>query len=83
MTMTTRQFQTLQWLADIGGTCVAWRDKVCHPNIRSFNARALERARDAGNRPAVSALHLVQRGYIEASGGQLHITELGRRVLKP
>jgi hypothetical protein len=73
--LTPTQFATLQWIESIGGTCVAFRDKVVNPHFKI-----------PGNElrmPAVSALHLVQRGYIEARDGLLHITESGKRALTP
>lgn len=89
--MTKTQHATLRWLADIGGTCVAWRDKVAHPDTaaRKSNRGALPARIDQSNAsqlklmPAVSALHLVARGCIEARDGQLHITERGRLELRP
>lgn len=88
--LTPSQHATLVWLEKIGGVCVAWRDKVASP----IKHCALSEAKAKGSTafvgspdeyrlmPAVSALHLVQRGCIEERNGRLHITEYGRRVLK-
>lgn len=89
--MTKTQHATLRWLADIGGTCCVWRDKVAHPSKvdRLLQAKAKGATNFEGSplqyqlMPAVSALHLVARGCIEARGGQLHITERGRLELRP
>jgi hypothetical protein len=89
--MTKTQHATLQWLADIGGTCIAWRDKVAHPSkVDSLlKAKAKGATKFEGSpleyqlMPCVSALQLVQRGAIQARDGRLHITEYGRRLLKP
>ncbi len=81
--MTKTQFATLRWLANIGGVCIAWRDKVAHPDEAAIRKKGY-RGPYAGNlMPSVSALHLVQQGCIEARNGQLHITERGRRELMP
>ncbi len=90
--MTKTQFATLRWLADIGGVCVAWRDKVVHPDFAiSVARRVIDQHRlhqqltnrQMAQMPSVSALHLVQQGCIEARNGQLHISERGRRELMP
>jgi hypothetical protein len=82
--LTATQNATLVWLDKIGGTCVAYRDKVCHPD----DARPTSRAKDRQFRPrknpmmpAVSALHLVQLGAIRSSGGSLHMTSYGRLLI--
>lgn len=84
--MTNTQLATLRWLAEIGGVCVAWRDKVAHPRYAAMNLAKLLAHMEGRERevmPSVSALHLVQAGCIEARGGQLHITDKGRRHLEP
>jgi hypothetical protein len=90
--MTPTQFETLRWLRDVGGVAVAFGEKIVSPKYLERETRR-RKSKDytAGahlgdheyTKPAVSALHLVQRGCIEARGGQLHITERGRAELKP
>ncbi len=88
--MTKTQFATLRWLADIGGVCIAHGDKLCSLQYLQRKASRKKGHQSAGNlgehgvkMPAVSALHLVQQGCIEARNGQLYITERGRRELMP
>lgn len=81
--MTASQFATLRWLAEIGGTCIAWRDKVAHPSMRLPVKGKFHREFKHGLMPAISALHLVQQGCIEARDGELHITAKGRAHLSP
>ena len=88
--MTKTQFSTLRWLADAGGSAVCYRDKICHEEYVKWHATWKHHRGEAPldgvkkfSMPAVSALHLVQAGCIEASNGRLQITEKGRRHLKP
>ncbi len=88
--MTKTQFATLRWLADIGGVCVAHRDKLVSLQYLHREVIRKKGHQSVGNlgehelkMPSVSALHLVQQGCIEARNGQLHITERGRRELMP
>lgn len=85
--MTKTQHSLLSWLDTIGGTCVAWRDKVAHPlEAEARSKKVVARHASIMQRqlmPAVSALHLVQSGHIVAANGKLYITDKGRAALRP
>jgi hypothetical protein len=88
--MTKTQFATLQWLSDIGGTCMAWRDKVVaaeyvqwHATFKQHRGEIRLEGAKKFTMPAVSALHLVMVGCIEGRDGRLHLTDKGRAHLRP
>lgn len=88
--MTKTQFATLQWLSEIGGTCMAWRDKVVAAEYAQWEQTWKQHRGEAPlqgakkfTMSAVSALHLVMAGCIEGRDGKLHITDKGRAHLRP
>jgi hypothetical protein len=88
--VTNTQLATLRWLAEVGGVGLAYGEKIVSPahyewkkTWKKHRGEGLLTGADAYQMPAISALHLVQAGCIEARGGQLHITDKGRRHLEP
>lgn len=69
--MNIRQFAWLRWLADHGG-----RGRIDGHQVVAADGRK------AGGRAAITFLHLVAQGVIDGNGGELRVTEYGRRCLE-
>lgn len=71
MTLSTRQFQWLQWIAQHGGKAYPQGLKLRAGNDTSSAAAA------------VTFVHLCAKGALVGRDGYLEITDYGRRLLTP
>ena len=69
--MNARQFHWLAWLAEHGG----------RGRVEGYDVVAAD-GRSSGGRAVIAFLHLVSQGVIDGQGGELRVTDYGRRHLE-